>query len=92
MLKKLTNILLTFAMFLILNVANANEFPSKTITIVCNWSAGGGQDTVSTVWDKPSHPFHLRYKCGPFCAALIQMKGSGGGPRGHQSLAHQYIK
>jgi len=42
MLKKLTNILLTFAMFTILNVANANEFPNKTITIVCNWSAGGG--------------------------------------------------
>ena len=47
MLKKLTNILLTFAMFIIINVANANEFPDKTITRVCNWSAGGGQDTVS---------------------------------------------
>ena len=47
MLKKLTNILLTFAMFIIINVANANEFPDKTITIVCNWPAGGGRDTVS---------------------------------------------
>ena len=45
--KILTNILLTFAIFIVLNVANANEFPNKTITIVCNWSAGGGQDTVS---------------------------------------------
>ena len=43
MLKKLTNILLTFAMFIIINVANANEFPDKTITIVCNWPAGGGE-------------------------------------------------
>ena len=40
---KITNIQLIFAMFIILNVANANEFPDKTITIVCNWSAGGGQ-------------------------------------------------
>jgi len=47
MFKKLTNILLTFTMFIILNVANASEFPNKTITIICNWSAGGGQDTVS---------------------------------------------
>ena len=44
---KITNILLTFAMFTILNVVNANEFPNKTITIVCNWPAGGGRDTVS---------------------------------------------
>ena len=47
MLKNLTCILLTFAMVIILNVVNASEFPDKTITIVCNWSAGGGQDTVS---------------------------------------------
>ena len=25
----------------------AAEFPEKTITIICNWSPGGGQDTVS---------------------------------------------
>jgi len=44
---KITNILLIFAMFAVLNIANANEFPDKTITIVCNWGAGGGQDTVA---------------------------------------------
>ena len=29
------------------NVALAGQFPNDTITIICNWSAGGGQDTVS---------------------------------------------
>ena len=24
-----------------------NEFPDETITIICNWQVGGGQDTVS---------------------------------------------
>ena len=34
-------------LLLSLNISSANQFPNDTITIICNWSAGGGQDTVS---------------------------------------------
>lgn len=47
MMKKTSLLIFSFLICLMLSFASANEFPNKTITIICNWSAGGGQDTVS---------------------------------------------
>lgn len=29
------------------NIAAADKFPAKDITLVCPWSAGGGTDTIA---------------------------------------------
>jgi tripartite-type tricarboxylate transporter receptor subunit TctC len=56
--------------------SNATSFPSKTITIICPWSAGGGTDGVSRFLADA-----LKKSLGVPC--VVQNKTGGSGAVGH---------
>lgn len=59
---------------------NASEYPSRQVSIICPWSAGGGTDRVARYWEKA-----LREEFDePF---VVVNKTGGGGVVGHQAGA-----
>ena len=60
---------------------SVDEFPSRTVTIVCPWAAGGGTDRVSRFW---AEALQKKFEGNPF---VVVNRTGGGGAVGHSAGA-----